>query len=314
MVNLEQIQNLILVADAYALEAGQALYTEQTKGCVDCCDASVIERLEWLTDSLNKQVSNNDYGTTTQMLYNCLLSAVGNYSGASLSVDPNASVPNTNIIIDGGVVDNRPYEIDIFYNDMSGDNGSGGRTTYTNPSWIGFYPLMQTSGVVQLFQYKDYTYDVATGTFTLLPNAESGVTGIYEGGVIRVTGFNKTGDTPPQPPTGDYSLINNSLVDAEYLLDGDSNVVIAGQSITNDFEVGQQITANVLEEQTCTYNVYDENGDLDFTFTQEGLGTINGLPMEAGKSYEFIWIDNETPPQNLWIDTNTWNDNNTWID
>jgi len=50
-----------------------------------------------------------------------------------------------------------PNAIDILYEDMSGDDGSGGRTTYTNTSWIGFIPFPHTVGNVDLSPHIIFT-------------------------------------------------------------------------------------------------------------------------------------------------------------
>jgi len=195
MATQQQIQDAILLGRSYRLELVDDLLSNLKKGC--CGNTSLIAQISGLISSLEHRMEDNIYNLTTSALYTCLLTSIANYSGASLSVDPNASLPNT--VIEGGGSGGFywPNAIDILYEDMSGDDGSGGRTIYTNASWIGFTPFPHTVGNVDLIIDEDFSYDILTGTMELLPNAPSGVTAIYGGGRIRVDGYAKDGSTPP---------------------------------------------------------------------------------------------------------------------
>lgn len=289
MITVEEITEAILLAKGYQAELTEDLLEQQKAGCMDCRDQKDINRIENLVVSLENRLFRLNLGEDTVNIYNCLLLSIANYNEGKLSIDPNSSVPS--VIIDVTIIsDGKPDGINIFYDDMSGDNGSGGKTTYSNPLWIGWYPQMQTAGVVELFQYRDYNYDVTTGTFTLLIDAESGVTGIYEGGSIRVTDYNKTGDTPPVN-VFTYKLVNDSEIDTEYTLQSVVVPLVAGQTIENPIIIGQAIGAQVMDGQTCTYTIYDAEGAVIYTVTIIGEGFINGNAMLANQNQEFIYSD-----------------------
>jgi len=194
MATQQQIQDAILLGRSYRLELVDDLLSNLKKGC--CGNTSLIAQISGLISSLEHRMEDNIYNLTTSALYTCLLTSIANYSGASLTVDSNASLPNTVIEGGGGGSDyNPPNPINITFDDMSGDDGSGGRTTYTNSEWVGWIPFMQTTGVIQLFDGIDYDYDVTTGSFTLLPNGN--LPALYDGSVIRVTSYAKDGYIPP---------------------------------------------------------------------------------------------------------------------
>lgn len=95
------IQNAIIQAYGYAIELGNELYTEHSKGCVDCYDASNIECLIWLTGELQYRVDNDFLDADTDKLYAQLLEALSGYVGF-VTVDTNASIPYTIINVEGG--------------------------------------------------------------------------------------------------------------------------------------------------------------------------------------------------------------------
>lgn len=295
MATQQQIQDAILLGRSYRFELVDDLLTNLKKGC--CGNTSLIAQISGLISSLEHRIDDNIYNLTTNSLYSCLLTSIANYSGASLSVDPNASLPNT--IIEGGgiIIDSRPDPIDVFYADMSGDNGSGGRTTYTNADWIGWYPYLQTRGVVQLYEGKDYSYNVSTGTFILLPDALSGITGIYEGGSIRAVNYSRTSDVPDAPFVSYISLNNVSTQSIVYNDNGSGDVtlvagddfyktpVISGQSFVTTYPVGT----------TLNFGVYDVNGLVfseSFPNPPSLANTLNS--MSTDRYYVVDVIDTET--------------------
>jgi hypothetical protein len=196
MATQQQIQDAILLGRSYRFELVDDLLTNLKKGC--CGNTSLIAQISGLISSLEHRIEDNIYNLTTNALYSCLLTSIANYSGASLTVDPNASLPNTIIEGGGGSGYNPPNPVNITFADMSGDDGSGGRTTYTNSGWVGWIPFLQTTGVIQLFDGVDYDYDVVTGTFTLL--SDGNLPALYAGGIIRATSYASDGSNPPVNP------------------------------------------------------------------------------------------------------------------
>lgn len=183
-MTVEEINDLILIADGFSYELGQELLIEEKKGCEDCGDVATIMLLTILKSQLEYQVSIGDYGTQTEKLYACLLSAVANYSGASITVDPNAQIPNT--IIDVTIVGNdSPYEITFDWADFI-DNGFDGRVRYENPYWTNWNPILSIDNMPYLVLNVDYAL-LSTGGFVLLPNGN--VPQVYDGQLMRSVGY-----------------------------------------------------------------------------------------------------------------------------
>jgi hypothetical protein len=147
-------------------------------------------QLTILKGQLEYQVSIGDYGTQTEKLYACLLSAVANYSGASITVDPNAQIPNT--IIDVTIVGNdSPYELQFGYDDFI-DSGVDARVRYENPYWVNWLPILEVDNVVLHFGLEDEGipndyFPLATGGFVLLPNGN--MPAIYAGQTLTTVGY-----------------------------------------------------------------------------------------------------------------------------
>jgi hypothetical protein len=200
----QEINDLILIADGYTLEMTGQLSTEMKKGCLDCIDSARIMQITVLKSQLEYKVIIDDYGTETQSLYNCLLDAVADYSGASISLDPNASIPNT--IIDVTIIGElRPAWFDFSWSEMeSSDEVDGARYTYINPVLDGWNPSTQMVGGVQLV--RGVNYDMYEGGILRLRDGF----GIYEGSYIRLENFQPYTAPPLPPPVEDYYVANNT--------------------------------------------------------------------------------------------------------
>lgn len=196
-MTIEEIQDTILLGQAYTLELTDSLLDEQKKGCSGCKYEGQINQITNLILSLENRISREDLSLSTYKIYNCLLTSIENFSGSSI-IDPNAVVGGITIIVDGGGSgDDTPDTIDVFYSDMTGDDGNGGRTTYTNTDLIGWIPFIQTIGVSMLYIDDDFTWSSSTGVLELLPNGN--LPAIYDGGTFRITGYKKDGVTPINP-------------------------------------------------------------------------------------------------------------------
>lgn len=196
-MNIEEIQQTILLSQAYTLELTDKLLEEQKKGCSGCKYESQVNQIINLIVSLENRISRNDLGSDTAKIYDCLLTAIENFSGSSV-IDPNAIVGGITIIVEGGGSgSDMPAPIDVFYSDMTGDDGNGGRTVYTNTDLIGWIPFVQTTGVSMLYIDIDFTWNSSTGVLELLPNGN--LPAIYDGSTFRITGYKRDGDVPVNP-------------------------------------------------------------------------------------------------------------------
>lgn len=101
MASKIDISNAIVRGYAYAIQLTNELADEQEKGCDDCYDASVIECLLWLTSALQDRIDRDILDADTDKLYEQLVQATSPYY-ADATVDPNASIPYVQIIVQGG--------------------------------------------------------------------------------------------------------------------------------------------------------------------------------------------------------------------
>ena len=209
MANEISIEQLILVADGYILELSQQKNDEQKKGCNAYEFLSKIAELILLKEQLLQKISIEDYGTETNNLYSCLLGAVANYSGASISIDPNSSTPNT--IIDVTIIsDGKPAWFDFYWDEMeSSDEVDGARFTYINPVLDGWNPSLQT-GTTLLYLGVDY--DMYEGGIVRLRDGK----GIYEQQSIRADNFQPYDAPPLPPPTTDYYIANDTNLKSDF--------------------------------------------------------------------------------------------------
>ena len=296
----QEIIDLTQIAKSYLIELGSEMIDEQKKGCDDCADkiSWKIQQIIMLVESLYEKVRINDYGEQTDSLYSCLLGAVGSYSGASLSLDPNSVNPN--IVIDVTIIGNDlPNWIDVFWADMTNDV-SGYRDTYFNGDWVGLNPMIQIEGVVMYQVDVDYTND-GQGTITFKAGK-----GLYDGQYFRAGNYQVY--TAPPIDIFTYKLVNNSEVDTEYTLESVVTPLVVGQTIENPIIIGQAIGAQVMDGQTCTYTIYDSEGEVVYTVTIIGEAFINGNSMVANQNQEFIYINSTAiapnPPTNGIVDNN----------
>lgn len=282
----QEIIDLTQIAKSYLMELGSEMITEHKKGCDDCAEkiSWKIQQLIMLVESLYEKIRLDDYGEETERLYSCLLSAVGSYSGASLSVDPNSVNPN--IVIDVTIIgNNSPNELTFYWSDFI-DNGEEGRVRYENAELAGWTPIISIGNIDKnLWKFLDFT-PLSTGGFELKPSGN--IPAIYEGQGGWILGYEPY-VAPPEEFT--YKLVNNSSIATEYILESTTIPLTVGQTIENPVVVGEAITATVEDGQTCTYTVYNSDGSVQFTTTIIGEATINGLAMVADKDQEFIYID-----------------------
>lgn len=187
MATTQQIRDAILLGRSYRFEIVDNLLTELKKGC--CGNTTLIAQISGLISSLNHRIDDNLYNDTTNALYSCLLSSIADYSGASLSVDPNASLPNTIIEGGGGSGDSRPDPLLITWNDLV-DTGTAERYEYNNTLWAGFIAFLEVDNAPWLTEGVDVN-NKSTGGFTL-------VTPIYYGQQIRAVNYAST--NPPSNP------------------------------------------------------------------------------------------------------------------
>lgn len=179
MATVEQVQDLILIAKGYLLELAQNIVDEWEDGCNGCAlkTSLKIQQVILLSEQLQQATEQDKIDS----LYACLLSAVANYSGASIAVDANSKVPS--IDIDVTIVgDNRPDWIDVSWTDMTNDV-TGYRDTYFNAEWVGFDPMIQIGGVVMYQRGVDYVND-GNGTIVFASGK-----GLYQGQFFRAGNF-----------------------------------------------------------------------------------------------------------------------------
>lgn len=304
----QEINDLILIADGYTLELTKQLSTEMKKGCLNCGDSAKVMQITVLKSQLEYKISIGDYGTETQSIYNCLLDAVASYSGASISVDPNASIPNT--IIDVTIIgDNRPSWFDFSWDEMeSSDEVDGARYTYINPILNGWNPSLQT-GTTLL--YLGVEYDMYDGGIIRLRDGF----GIYVGSSIRADNFQPY-TAPPLPPTGTQFIWNRTN------LKSDNSPSIGSRSITVTTDLGSTTYGafSFTEVTPQTVNI-QQNGTDNLTLIS-GATTI---ALAGGNADNFVdttvlgeqinvFNNNEAPIEGLWNDEQAWDDNDNWID
>lgn len=94
------IGNAIIRAYAYAIELTNKLADEHDKGCYDCVDASSIECLLWLSETLQDRSDRDVLDADTDVLYEQLLESTSLYYGDDI-VDINVSIPYTIIYVGG---------------------------------------------------------------------------------------------------------------------------------------------------------------------------------------------------------------------
>ena len=191
MITPQQIQDTILLAQAYTLDLIEDIYVSQKRGCMDCKDASEVFRIDNLIYSLEGILQRNLIDDKTAKIYLCLQTAIANYSGVA-TIDPNAVVDGVTIIIEEGGGDNRPDPLLIEWSDLVSTGGDG-RVRYDNPLWAGWVPFLEVDNSPWLTEGVDFI-NLTTGGF-ILTNP------IYDGQVIRAVNYAKSGVVPPTPIT-----------------------------------------------------------------------------------------------------------------
>lgn len=166
MATINEIQEAIILADSYVFQLSDKMYSDDVKG--KCIDPSQIEGIADLVIQLEKRIDSNRLDSCTDDLYVCLLGKISDYNGEGLSLDPNASIPGTTIVIDVPA-DNRPDWMDVFY-EMMDESGQDGRLIYYNPLWLGFNPSLQFNGT-QLLLGIDYVLE-ENGGVRFLPTSQ----------------------------------------------------------------------------------------------------------------------------------------------
>lgn len=201
----EEVTDLIIISKAYSLELTRLMLDAQKSGCRADDISSQVMRLIVLKEQLLYKIKTDDYGTETQKLYSCLLQAVAGYSGAAISLDPHASIPNTalDITIIG---DERPSWFDFSYADMetADQDADGGRYTYINPVLAGWEPSLETPTT---FFRMGVDFDVYEGGRIVF---RSGY-GLYDGQSVRADNFRRYTAPPITPPFGTNIWDDNEL-------------------------------------------------------------------------------------------------------
>lgn len=281
----QEILDLIQISDAYSLELTEDLLDEEKNGCVSCSDANKIMQLIILKRQLIYKISIDDYGTETQKLYSCILSAIANYSGASISVDPNSSTPNTTI--DVIIIGNEsPYEITFSWSNFI-DNGLAGRVRYENPAWAGWIPIISIDNMPFLVEGVDFQ-NLLSGGFILLSGGN--VPAVYNGQVIRSLGYSPS--SIPPIVLGVVLIQNNSVQSISYNDNfGGLTTLPAGQDYEKDPIIdNQQMYVAFPTGTTMTYTRYNSDGTVNFTVTYSNPSAVNYTEsnMSITKRHEFI--------------------------
>ncbi len=271
------------------LELGLKMINEQKKGCDDCADKLVNQILQLiiLTEQLYKRIEDGDYGEETDKLYDCLLGAVAGFSGASLSLDPNAVNPN--ITIDVTIIgDQRPDWIDVDWEEMTNDV-DGYRDTYFNTDWVGWNPMIQVMGVVMYQLGIDYDND-GQGNITFREGK-----GLYEGQYFRAGNYQIY--TPPVNPVEEGSILldNQSSQTITYSDNGGSTTNLgAGVAYgKNPITDGQSFVVNFPTGTTLTRTKYDGAGVFEppLVLTNPNTSTYGDFVMEIELGWYYVVID-----------------------
>lgn len=295
--------DLTLIARSYSLQLGLEMINEQKKGCDDCADklANQILQLIMLTEQIFERIERGELDGEAESLYNCLLGAVAGYSGASLSLDPNAVNPDINIIVEGGSGVTLPYWEDIPWSEMTNDT-DGYRDTYFNAEWIDYNPMIQIQGVVMYQVGVDYDND-GLGTITF----KSGK-GIYDGQFFRAGNFQPyTEPTPPYPLPNTYRFVNNSSIDTEYSITGLTPLVV-GQTVEGNITLGMSLLGLIQSGQQLRFRRYNADGTVDYELvsTNPPSNQTGTTAVDLTKGYEFIYTDYSSslpsPPTNGIVD------------
>lgn len=281
MAQQVEIQELLLLADGYLIELGDIIFLEQTSGCLDCSDVDLAYNILELQLALQHKLDTSDYGEQTDVLYACLQKVIQNYSGASLTVDPNAQIPNTTIDVTT-LGNNRPYEITFGWSDFI-DNGLDGRVRYENPYWVGFNPILSVDNMPYLVLGVDYDL-LATGGFVLLSGGN--LAALYDGQIMRAVGY----EPYVAPPTvvGVALIDNQSSISISYQDDGGSLTALpAGQQFFKDPIIDHQSLYIDYTGTRLEQTEYNADGTIFFHIVLTGSGTTISN-MDITKRYEII--------------------------
>lgn len=278
MATIEQIQQGIQLADAYSFELTDTFFASQIKQCGDCCIADRIEKIIWLTSSLQHRIEYNILNEETDSIYECLLETIMDYSGMSLPVDPNALMPGVIIEVPSG---NAPEPLRITYPDMNPLTPILG-TEYNNALWAGWNPFLQIDNGPNLILGTDYVL-LENGGFFLVPAGN--VPQIFDGQSIWAVNY------APQefvPPVITVQPISQEVVDGGVLT---LEIIATGADRYQWYKDGLPLTGEnsstliidpFVGANVGNYNCMAYNNLGGYVFSEEATVTLADIP-PAGK-------------------------------
>lgn len=275
MASKLDIGNAIVRAYAYAIQLTNELADEHNKGGYDCGDASSIECLLWLTETLQYRIDSDILNSDTGKLYEQLLEATSPYYGDA-SVDANASIPYTVFVIEGGSQEEAPYS---FVNIVLGENDEEVIINWSSyaslhgakPIYIDLYQVIETDQVQSTSRV--YTEDNGA-TYRWYVGLNSPRT--WE---VRIFGYIE-GDTP-QPPV-EYSTITIVPIPS------DAVVKINGATTTTaTLAKGSSASVSVSKEgyTTKNVNITVPNTPTSYEIELQSISSSNYYWGEAGVIY-----------------------------
>lgn len=287
MAVVEQITSLLLIADAYILELASEILEDYKKGCDECAikPKGKLQQVIMLKEQLSYQVSVDDMGTVTDLLFSCMLKAIDTYSGASISVDPNANVPNTTIDVE--IIGNdSPYEVSLEWDDFI-DNGEEGRIRLEMPEWVEWLPILSLDNVYLNFGNPFLPDDfkvLSTGGIELLPTGNTPA--IYDGQTLRAVGYQPY-TAPPDPVATQIEIgnftskksdgVTNSIGSQSVNITSDmGGLTLGNNSSTTITSVEMNITTaggNLVMKKADNTLININGGGVDNVFTIEYLST-----------------------------------------
>ena len=300
MATKEEIQDKVLLGRAYYLELLGAYYIEDSNGCKSC-KPNDLARLRLISKELQYRINNDIVNEDVQKLYKCYLDILSDYSGMSISLDPNAQIPGITIIVEGGSGVTLPYWQDIPWSEMTNDV-DGYRDTYFNLEWAGYNPMIQIQGVVMYQDGVDYDND-GQGTIVFRPGK-----GIYDGQYFRAGNFQPyVAPTPIYPLPNTYRFVNNSSIDTQYSITG-LTPLVAGQTVSGNVTLGMSLLGLIEEGQQLRFRRYNADGtvNLELVSTNPPSFQTATTAVDLTKGYEFLYTDESAilpnPPTNGIVD------------
>lgn len=305
MVSLQDIEALVLVADSYMLELGEQKNSEQKKGCSADGIVAQIAQLIMLKEQLMYQVSIDDFGDRTTLLYNCLSTAVQTFSGSNMAIDPNAVVPGVTIVVQSGTV---PQWFDVPWSDMESadEDENGARYTFRSSAILGWNPSVQDgTNLFEIGVHYDMYSDGSQGVFRFREGY-----GIYEGSYVRFDNF-QAYIAPPLPPPVIFNIyvFNNSSSPISYSANEGGDVPLeAGGVYENNFTIEGYVFGVKMPVGTQTQtNIYN-NGELVDTYINTNPPNTGSFAGGMSPSLTYEWVVTDSAQKYLFNVTNSKSD------